>query len=391
MVGMGDAEITPEMVAEHRRRARLEPATGLPALATCLMRLGRQVGATNPAAGLPHFEEGAGIFRDLAAGGGEHAARAGRAVAALGRQYTYAHADAPALAARQEAVALARQAGGADQRLLMDLAHGLAEAGRFEEAVAVQAEIAELDRGGAAGSLLWSLLTLAILLDQAGRVDESLATEREALAVVRADGSPEVSAIWTAGSALRFAAAGRPQEARGLLEEAAAGCGRLPAAGSTVNFGYHLAVQSAHFARSGAGDETGRAVLGVALHFWSFSLREEFRIGLAAVDEAVEAAAADLPAQADDPDRLAAFGTLLRRRNVRVSVLHDANHQIRAELVPGLARGVAVERRLLAADPGRGAARLVRALTDQAMLHLVDGANAAAAAALDEACGLIVR
>jgi hypothetical protein len=206
-------------------------------------------------------------------------------------------------------------------------------------------------------------------------------------------------AIWAAGASLRLAGTGHPQGARGLLQEAIAACDQLPAEGEPSNFGFLQALQAAHFARSGAYAERPRAgraapvgvdqrqalqpVLGLSFHHWSFSVRQAYRASLDGINEAIIACANPLP---HDPVRLAELGTLVRRRNIRESVLFNCRPgQFLEEVILALAQSVDLERRLLAADPGQGPRRLAQALTDQAIGHLATSSNASAGSALREA------
>ncbi|GIM70313.1 hypothetical protein Aco04nite_19600 [Winogradskya consettensis] len=295
---------------------------------------------------------------------------------------------------------LGRDAVHKETKILMDLAHGLAEAGRFGEAVTVQLEIVDFCRAsGAPGSyplpdsVAWSLLDLAIYLDLDGRTEASLEIEQEILTLQRrtAEAEPRRATgmvIWMAGAALRFLDVGDGLSARDLLREAVAACDQLPAEGGMANFGFHQGVQAALFARSGARDERSEAgrpvpvgvdpgrsrqpVAGRGLHHWAFSVREDYRAGLEAIDQAIADAGAV-------PHDAAGLGTLLRRRTIRQSVLCHGPRDFADEVIPALASSVDVERRLL------GAGRLSRALIDQALGHLVAGANARAVGALREA------
>ncbi|MFD5519324.1 tetratricopeptide repeat protein [Streptomyces sp. NPDC127066] len=411
--------VTEESVAEARALAREEPGTGLPVLAQCLLEFGWHVDRERPSARIPFFEEAAAIYRDLLAGGSEeHLAAAMHAISCLGLHYSSAHADDRSLAAKTEAAALARklnrhrQDGSKEVKILGAFAHGLAEAGRFERAVAAQREVVAIYRAteGPAGhpspdGVVWSLLNLAIYLDLAGRTDASLEIEREALRLKRRMVAAEPRrrtglVIWLAGVSHRFADTGHPQEAGELLDEAVAACDLLPPEGDFGNFGFNQGVQAALFARSGARDERAtddravpigvspdpqalQPVLGVSFDWWSFSVRQAYRAGCEAMDDAISTTG-DLSAL--DPTRLAELGTLLRRRNIRRSVVFDCvPQQFIEKVVPALGESVALERRLATARPDISRRRLIRSLTDQAMGHLATGANSTAAEALREA------
>ncbi|MEU9135182.1 tetratricopeptide repeat protein [Streptomyces sp. NPDC048404] len=411
--------VTEESIAEARALAREEPGTGLPVLARCLLGFGWGMDRERPSARIPFFEEAADIYRGLLADGSEeHLAAAAHALSALGLHYSLAHADDRSLAAKTEAALLARQlnhhcqAGMKKVHILGAFAHGLAEAGQFERAVAAQREVVDIYRAteGPSGSLspdgaVWSLLDLAIYLDLAGQTDASLESEREALQLKRCMAEAEPGrrpglVIWLAGVSPRFADTGHPREARELLEEAIVTCGLLPPEGDRGNFGFDQGVQAALFARSGARDERitdGRAVpigvspdpqalqpvLGVSFHWWAFSVRQAYREGSNAIGDAISTTG-DLSAL--DPTQLAELGTLLRRRNIRRSVAFDCvPQQFTQKVMPALGESVALERRLASARPDSGPRRLIRSLTDQAMGHLVTGANSAAGEALREA------
>ncbi|WP_432970554.1 tetratricopeptide repeat protein [Dactylosporangium sp. CA-233914] len=389
--------VTTEMLGELWLEAQRRPDSARPALAAGLMAYAWRAGLDRPERGLPYLEEAADVMRSLLADGGdEHVDGAFRVISRLALQYSRAHADELALAARQEAVALARRAAprpaDVDKKALLDLARGLAEAGRFAEAVTVQTEVVELyrDRGAGDSGALWALLGLAVYLDRAGRSEASLEADREALARMRqmAAEQPVIRptlAIRMAGFALWFTAAAHPREAGELLREAAAICAGLPAVGSPS--GVYMAIQAAHFARSGARAEPAapggllQPVLGQSMYHWSFSVRESYRAGLDAIDQA-------LAAQAGDS---VALGDLLRRRAIRVSVLFDEPDRFHEDVMPTLDRAVVLERRLRAADPAAHPGRLVQALTDQAMALLVIGDNAGAGRALNEAVDLLGR
>ncbi|WP_162908133.1 hypothetical protein [Allorhizocola rhizosphaerae] len=419
---MRTERVTEGAIDECRKLARLQPATGLPELARCLMTFAVQTNRETPTEGIPYFEEAAAIYRTLAAGGAdEYLNDAMRAFSRLGLFYSLAHADDLALAVRHEAATLARRVASrpadTDKKILMALASGLAEVGQFAKAVTVQLELVDTYRAtGSGGShpqpagVMWSLLDLAIYLDLAGQSDASMQVEHEALALQRrmSEADPgwlTTHAIWTAGSSLRFLDSGHPQRARELLQESVAACDQLPAEGSQSNFGFHQAVQASLFARSGTADErpeAGRAipigvdprrplqpVHGLGLHCWSFSVRKAYRAGLDAIDQALdEATAAGAGPLPSRQDRLAQLATLIRRRAIRASVLFDGPTQFQEEVTPALAHNVDLERRLLAIDPDRGARRLIRALTDRAMGHLVTGANNSAGHAISEALAL---
>lgn len=349
--------VTEQTIQRNRKLAEDQPATGLPALARSLMDFGWQIDREQPSVRIPYFEEAAAIYRSLAAAGAEeHLNAAAHALSSLGLQYSLAHADDLSLAARHEAADIARrfnlrcESTKTETRLLMELGYGLAEAAQFAQAVAVQREVVAIYRatetdGGYAWPdvVMWSLLDLAIYLELAGQTDASLETEREALTLKRrmtgdAPGRLAGLAIWTAGASLRFAGTGHHQDARELLDEAITACQRLPAEGdrSSFSFGFHQAVQAAMFARSGTADEQaphGRTppigvdphqarqpVPGLSFHHWAFSVRRAYHTGYEAINEAIAATTGPPP---DDPDRLAKFGILLRRRNIRTSVLFN--------------------------------------------------------------------
>jgi hypothetical protein len=410
--------VTEESIVEARTLARADPATGLPVLAQRLQRFGWQIDRESPAAPIPYFEEAAAIYRNLLSGGSEeHLAAAAHAISALGLRYSLAHADDLSLVAKIEAAALARQVnrhregGKKEIQILGAFAHGLAEAGQFERAVTAQREVVDIYRAtaGPAGypipdGVVWSLLDLAIYLDLAGQTDASLEIEREAIGLKRRMSEAEPRslpglAIWLAGVSPRFTDTGHPQEARQLLDEAIAACELLPPEGDGKNFGFHQATQAALFARSGARDErisAGRTipvgvnpdpralqpVLGVSFHWWSFSVRQTYRAGREAIDTAISAAG---DWSALDPLQLAELGTLIRRRNIRQSVAFNCVPQLFAEeVIPVLSESVALERRLADSRPG-SPQRLIRSLTDQAVGHLVTGANSAAGGILREA------
>ncbi|MFJ2094349.1 tetratricopeptide repeat protein [Streptomyces sp. NPDC087901] len=404
--------------------AQEQPSTGLPVLARRLLGFGWRIDRERPSARIPYFEEAAAVFRSLLADGSdEHLGAAAQAIYSLGLQYSLAHADDRSLAAKGEAAVLARRLnrhredGRKEIKILGAFAHGLAEAGRFDRAVTVQREVVDIYRAATGPGdhlsptgLAWSLLDLAIYLDLAGRTDASLEIEREALHLERRMAEAEPSCppglvIWLAGVSLRFADTGHPREAGELLDEAIAACDLLPPEGDCVNFGFHQGVQAALFARSGARDERSggdgaipigvspdpralRPVAGVAFHWWAFSVREAYRAGREAIDDAIFATG---DRSALDPARLAGLGTLVRRRNIRQSVAFDCAPRLFNEnVIPALAESVALERLIAAARPNNGPRRLIRSLTDQAMGHLVAGAHSAAGEALREARDLHV-
>jgi len=416
---MRSEPVTEESIAEARALAREQPSTGLPVLARCLLEFGWRIDREKPSARIPYFEEAAAIYRVLlACGSEEHLAAAAHAISSLGLQYSLAHADDLSLTAKTEAAALARQLnrhredGKKEIQILGAFAHGLAEAGQFERAVTAQRDVVDIHRAteGPAGypspdGFVWSLLDLAIYLDLAGQTDASLEIEREAIQLKRRMAEAEPRSlpglvIWLAGVSPRFTDTGHEQEARELLDQAIAACDRLPPEGSRGNFGFHQAVQAALFARSGAPDERttdGRTVpigvspdhqalqpvLGVSFHWWSFSVRQTYRAGRDAIDDAISTTG---DPSALDPTQLAELGTHLRRRNIRQSVTFNCIPQHFTEkVIPALSESVALERRLVADRPNSGPRRLIRSLTDQAMGHLVTGANSTAGEALREA------
>ena len=184
--------------------------------------------------------------------------------------------------------------------VLGEFAHGLAEAGQFAQAVTAGREIVDIYRAmeGPAGygwldSFMWSLLDPAIYLELAGQTAACLGIEREALKLKRRIAGLPGLVIWLAGVSPRFAETGYPQEARELLDEAVAGCDRLPPERDLGNLGFDRAVQTALFARSGARDERPDAsgaipigvspdpqvlqpVPGVSFHWWAFSVRRAY-------------------------------------------------------------------------------------------------------------------
>lgn len=411
--------ITEDTIVENRKDAIADPATGLPKLAQSLLKFGWQIERDSHAKCIPYFEEAAAIYRRLVADGSEeHLSHAMRAISSLGLQYSLAHTDDLALTAKHEAAALARrinlQREGVkkESKILADLAHGLAESGQFAQAVAVQREVVAIYRATGHDlfdNLAWSLLDLTVYLDLAGQADASLEIEHEALALQRrlAEHDPRRLsglAIWTAGASLRLASTGHPQQALNLLEGAIGACNQLPTEGELHNFGFLQALQAAHFARSGVEDERPDAdrvvpidvspdqslqpVLGLSFHHWSFSVRDAYRIGLAAINSAIVARSNSLP---NAPARLEKLGTLVRRRSIRESVLSNFDYgtgHFLKQVIPALALSVDIERKLLVAEPGRSPQRLVRALTDQAMGCLAVSSNASAANALREAVDL---
>lgn len=325
------------MIAEQRAAARRDPEAGLPELARRLTSFAFRV---EPAAdAVPYFEEAAALYRRLATDGDRTRVRAAmHAFSRLGQCCSRAHLDDRSLAARSEAASLARQAGG-DGRILVALAHALAEAGRFAEAVDVQTEA--VDGYRAAGSphpavLRWWLLDLAIHLELAGRTGDSLAVEEEILSSVRdmSDSDP-VTAMWTAASSLRFADTGRPERARDLLAASIAVCDRLPAEGSTANYPFRQALQAALSGRA------ERPLLGLGLHHWSAGRRAAYRI---------------------DPSADSV---------VRASILCTGLPQFRDEILPALA--------------DRAASGRPRPLVLHALALLAVGANARAGTSLREA------
>ncbi|WP_405844211.1 tetratricopeptide repeat protein [Streptomyces platensis] len=411
--------VTEESIAEARRLAHQEPSTGGPVLARRLLKFGWRIDRERPSARIPYFEEAAAIYRGLLTDDSdEHLAAAMHAVSSLGLQYSLAHADDRSLAAKTEAAALARQLnrqredGDKEIQILGAFAHSLAEAGQFERAVTAQREVVDLHRATdgpgcypSPDGAVWSLLDLAIYLDLAGQTDASLEIERDALQLKSRIAAAEPRclpglAIWLAGVSPRFTDTGHPHEARQLLDGAIAACDLLPPEGDRGNFGFHQAVQAALFARSGARDEppaaAGRSrsasaqipralqpVLGVSFHRWAFSVRQTHRAGLEAIDDAISTTG---DRSALDPAQLAELGTLLRRRNIRQSVAFNCiPQQFIEKVVPALTESVALERQLLTALPKSGPRRLIRSLTDQAIGHLVTGANSTAGETLREA------
>ncbi|MCE7002333.1 hypothetical protein LWC34_05735 [Kibdelosporangium philippinense] len=383
--------ITEDTIAEYRKQAAAQPATGLPKLARSLQDFGWQIDRNSPAKDLPYFEEAATIYRHLLADGdNEHLTAAMHAISSLSLQYSLAHADELALAANYEATALARRVNavlehGKKTSVVADLAHRLAEFGQFAQAVEVELEVVNIyraavaaDKYGLSDNLAWSLLHLAIFLNLDGQTEASLQIEHEALALQRRltereSGRLPILAIWTAGASLRLASTGHSQQARELVREAIAACDQLPANDDKLgNFSFLRAIQNAHFARSGAQDEQSNVgvdldqplqpVFGLSFHHWSFSVRLAYRDGLAAMNDAIAASANPLP---QDLAGLSELGTLLRRRNIRASVLSDFDYIARHFLdhvIPYLAHGVDIERALFAADPARGPHRLIRGL-----------------------------
>jgi hypothetical protein len=409
--------VTEDTIAKSRKLAQLRPATGLPELARHLLKFGWQIDRESPAQRIPYFEEAAAIYRGMVANGAEeHLNAAAHAISSLGLQYSLAHADDSALTAQHEAAALARrinlQRGNTNKeiKILMDLAHSLAEAGQFAQAVTAQLEIVDIYRATRSSdsyplpdNVTWSLLDLAIYLDLAGQTDASMTIEQEALTLQRHMTEADTRrlpglAIWAAGASLRFGDTGPRQQARGLLAEAITACDQLPAEGTRGNFGFHQAVQAALFARSGTRDERPEAgqavpigvnpdqalqpVLGRSFHHWAFSLRQTYRAGLDAINEAIAASADPLP---QGPARLAELGALIRRRNIRESVLCSGPRHFLEKITPALRHSVDLERQFLAIDTGQGTRRVIRALTDRAIGHLVTGANVSAGNVLREA------
>ncbi|MFE9723810.1 tetratricopeptide repeat protein [Streptomyces sp. NPDC005794] len=411
--------VSEESIAEARIRSRDQPATGLPELARPLLAFGWRIDRARPSEGLPYFEEAAAIYRGLLADGSdEHLGPATHAIHALGRWYSLAHADDRSLAAKEEAASLARQLNRhredtrKETRILGASAHGLAEAGQFAQAVTAQREVVDIYRAAEdsrdvswPSGVVWSLLDLAIYLDLAGQTDESLEIEREALRIKRRTTEDEPRGlsglvIWLAGVSPRFSETGHPREAEALLDEAVVVCDRLPPVGDCNNFGFDQGVQAALFARSGTRDErpvVGGAfpigvspdlralqpVHGVSFDWWAHSVRQTYRVGGKAIDDAI-ATTGDRSAL--DPAGSAELGTLLRRRNIRRSVTFDhlSQHFIE-QVIPALGESVDLERRLASARPEDGPRRLIRSLTDQAVGHLVAGSYSVAGDTLREA------
>lgn len=419
---MRTERVTERTIAELRAQAEADPAAGLPRLARGLRELGWQLNDDQPATGLLHFVEAAAIHERLIADGNEeHLDDAMGALSTLGLMYSMAYDDDRSLAAKRAAAAIARRINEnrvghrKETAVLANLAHHLAEAGEYAEAVAVLDEVTDICREaiamgghGLAGYLEWTLLDQAVLLDLDGRVERSLAVDQEVLALHRqrvAGKDPglelPVQALWATGASLVSARAGRGERARELLGIAIAACDQLPVDAESRDFGFLQSLQSAHFARSGARDEQPgadggvpvgvdpdralRPVLGLSFHHWSFSVRDDFRAGLPAIQGAIDALRSPR-----DAVETAELGTLVRRRNIREAVLHGFHPTggFEDQLLPGLAAGVTIERTLLDVDPRRSPDRLVRALTDLAMGLLVVNSNGRAATALREAYDL---
>jgi tetratricopeptide (TPR) repeat protein len=415
MVTMRTEPVTEATIAELRKQAEADPAAGLPRLAHGLRELGWQADRDRPASSLLHFIEAAAIYERLIADGGEeHLSDAMRALSTLGLKYSMVCDDDRSLVTKREAAALARRINThrvghkKETVVLAQLAYHLAEAGRYADAVDVVREVVDnyreavaLGSRGLITTLAWHLLDLAVFLDLAGRVEESLAVEAEILALHRRrvpgkDPGLElpIMALWATGASLRLASAGHREQARELLGEAIAACDQLPADGNVRNFGFLHSLRSAHFARSGVWDEQSdavgvdpdramRPVFGLSFHHWSFSVRADFQAGLTAIHGAI-----DTLRTAKDATQLAELGTLVRRRNIREAVLHGFGHDYTDEMVPASEASVSIERLLLETEPRRSPDRLVRALTDQAMGLLVMNSNAQAAVALREAYDL---
>ncbi|MFD8784479.1 hypothetical protein [Kitasatospora sp. NPDC059599] len=418
--------VTDETVARCREAARTDPAEGLPALAEALRGLAYSRPRNRCPDAVSLVEEAADIYRSLVADGAvEHLGGASHALSSLALWYSLAHADDLALAARREAADLARRAeeerpepgfGRADV-MRADLAHALAEAGRFDEAVDAARAVADRARAVAepdGSDLMWRLLDLTLPLRLAGRTEEAVAVEHEALAPWRDERAQcahgVLAALRTAGAALWFDDLGHPGQAHALLGEAASACERLPARGRSGDFGFHEGLRAVLFARSGVRDEQAAAdapdplgvdprrrlqpVLGLDTHHWSFSLRASFRDGLDALVGAVEAitgTSEDAPGPVplpQDRDLLATLGTLTRRCDLRRAVLGEHPNSYAGTTIPRLQRSVDIERRLHATDPAAGTRRLARALTDLAMAQLVDNDHAVAAGTLHEAHAL---
>ncbi|MFF2363950.1 hypothetical protein ACFVU0_14745 [Streptomyces sp. NPDC058122] len=121
----------------------------------------------------------------------------------------------------------------------------------------------------------------------------------------------------------------------------------------------------------------------MSFDWWAFSVRQAYRAGREAIDGAISLAG---DASELDPTQWAELGTLLRRSIIRRSVAFDCGpRSFMAKVVPALDESVALERRLVAARPNSGPHRLIRALTDRAIGHLVVGANSTAGEGLREA------
>ncbi|MFE6050450.1 hypothetical protein ACFQ6N_06835 [Kitasatospora sp. NPDC056446] len=423
--------VTDATVARCREAALADPASGLPALAKSLVGLAYRRSDRRAKGALRLMEEAADIHRALIAGGTvEHLGNAAFALSSLARQYSRLHLHDQALAAHQEAADLARRAEehrpvpdlGQAAVLRAALAHALAEAGRFDEAVDAARAVADRSRavaGEGGTDLMWRLLDVTVLLRLAGRTEEAVAVEHEALAHQRdqkagQDRSP-LMALRAAGAALWFADLGRPAQARDLLEEAARSAERLPARTRTADFGFHEAVRSALFARSGVRDEQAaaeapepvavdpgqrlRPVLGVNHLHWSGGLYTSFQKGLGDLVRAVEAgtgmpegkSARGSMTLPDGREPLAALGILRRRRDLRMAVLGERPYNYAGTTVPRLRRSIDLERRLHEVDPEGGTGRLVRAVTDLAMAQLVQEEHALAAGTLREAHALAAQ
>lgn len=414
---------TEQTIAAKRKLAQEQPTTGLPELARELLAFGWHTGRDNPKDRIPYFEEAAAIYRGLVADGSdEHLAAAAHAISSLGLQYSLAHADDRSLTAKTEAAALARQMNqqrqgtAKESRLLMELTHGLAETGQFAHAVTTQLEVADIYRAargpegyGLPDNTMWALLDLAIYLDLDGQDEASLDIDRELLTLERCKSRAEPRrltelAIWTAGLSTRFFDARHQHDAAELLAEAITTCDHLPPDAAGGNFGFLRALHAALFARSGTKDEqTGVAaanpisagpqpralqpVLGLSYHHWSFSVRQTYLAGHEAIDNTIGALG---ERSALDPTGLDELGALARRRTIRQSVqFNRLAHHFIAQVIPALDESVAIERQLLAAAPNHGHRRLARALTDQAMGHLVIGSNSMAGTSLREARRLL--
>ncbi|WP_149826162.1 hypothetical protein [Streptomyces tailanensis] len=367
-----------EAVEAYRVLARVSPATYLPRLSRALVDLGYgDVFDELPQARLALFEEAAEAAYALDGSDPMRTEVLLKALEPLQHHLFVLGRRAEGLALREEMAGLARRALDTDPDApvgdALELwARALAEEGRHREAAELHEEIVRHARpyGSRSGGAAWAVLEWMAEAEAAGMRDMAEAAARELVEMEQS----EFSARGTTRSLLFFALLrlaelldgyGEFEAASAAYDEVGELLAGFAASGDLSPGAYLYPYWAVLFGLSGRAPELpapGRCApaFGAEIGKTTPDVRERYFAELPALRAAVDAPALD----ADLAERVLAH----RRLTVRSALhaVHRRGYLFLEPVLPLFEEGVALARRLYAADAAAGSAQLARALFDRA-------------------------
>ncbi|WP_223184756.1 hypothetical protein [Streptomyces sp. CBMA152] len=308
-----------------------------------------------------------------------------RALDACQRQLYTAGRRVEGLAMRAEMLAIGRAQAALSRepevKGLHDWAMGLSEEGRYAESADAMAELvaAMLPRGPSGGALAWSLLAWIAALADAGRFDEALAAfatlvSMEALEAANDRGSMACHLYSLIGYARMLDTCGRGEQAAAVRQEALALLTELAATGERRWGSYQASFWAVLLPLCGADSERPapgepRPPSGTTPMRWSPDVKQRYADSLIALREEVDNLA--VPAAEDPEQHLAELVRLHRVLTVRCATYWEDRTHLFAEKVRSLFdEGVSLARQLSQQQTADGTSALAETLMDRTTFHV---------------------